>query len=152
MLASSRIDVGRIVVHLDSKPKEKSIASIISDFEDRVRSRGISIHTHGNTKDSGEYESELSRLSGEIVILDPEGDLMSSEQFASWIKSTQLRGETTHFVVGPHEGFSREFKESANSSFSLSRLTMTHEMSAAVLLEQLYRASEINRGSRYHRV
>ena len=144
--------MGRIIVHLDSKPKEKSIASLIGNFEDRLRSRGISIQTHGHLKGSEEYESEISGLSGELVILDPRGVLMSSQQFAAWVKSTQLRGETIHIAVGPHEGFSQKLKDSPKSSVSLSKLTMTHEISAAVLLEQLYRATEINRGSRYHRV
>jgi 23S rRNA pseudoU1915 N3-methylase RlmH len=33
----------------------------------------------------------------------------------------------------------------------LGSLTMTYEMAAVVLLEQLYRASEIEKGSAYHR-
>ncbi len=76
---------------------------------------------------------------------------MTSEEMANWLKSALLKGEPTNLAVGPHDGFSKELKKSADQIISLSQLTLTHEMAAALLLEQLYRATEINRGSSYHR-
>ncbi|MFL2975325.1 MAG: 23S rRNA (pseudouridine(1915)-N(3))-methyltransferase RlmH [Candidatus Thalassarchaeaceae archaeon] len=142
--------MGRVIVHLDSTPKDRSIASIISGYQNRVRSRGISVQFSEST-DNSKYESELSNLSGQLVLLDQDGVAMTSEEMANWLKSAIIDGNTTNIAVGPHDGFSKELKKSASQTISLSQLTLTHEMAAALLMEQLYRASEINRGSSYHR-
>ncbi len=142
--------MGRVIVHLDSTPKDRSIAAILSGYQNRVRSRGISVQFSEST-DSSKYESELSNLSGQLVLLDQEGVAMTSEELADWLKSAIIDSNTTNIAVGPHDGFSKELKKSASQIISLSQLTLTHEMAAALLMEQLYRASEINRGSAYHR-
>ena len=142
--------MGRVIVHLDSTPKDRDIAAMISGYQNRVRSRGISVQ-FSETTDSRKYESELSHLSGRLVLLDQEGAKMTSEEIANWLKTAILDGETTNLAVGPHDGFSNELKKRADQTISLSQLTLTHEMAAALLMEQLYRASEINRGSPYHR-
>ena len=142
--------MGRVIVHLDSKPKDRDINAILSGYQNRVRSRGISVQ-FSETTDSSNYESALSHLSGRLVLLDQEGTKMTSEEIANWLKTAILDGETTNLAVGPHDGFSNELKKRADQTISLSQLTLTHEMAAALLMEQLYRASEINRGSPYHR-
>ena len=142
--------MGRVIVHLDSMPKDRDIAAIVSGYQKRVRSRGISVQFSEAT-DSNKYESELSNLSGRLVLLDQGGTKMSSEEMANWLKTAILEGQTTNLAVGPHAGFSKELKRSAGQTISLSQLTLTHEMAAALLMEQLYRATEINRGSSYHR-
>ena len=142
--------MGRVIVHMDSTPKDRDIAAMISGYQNRVRSRGISVQ-FSETTDSRKYESELSHLSGRLVLLDQEGTKMTSEEIANWLKTAILDGETTNLAVGPHDGFSNELKKRADQTISLSQLTLTHEMAAALLMEQLYRASEINRGSPYHR-
>ena len=142
--------MGRVIVHLDSTPKDRSIAAIIGGYQNRVRSRGISVQ-FSESSVSSKYESELSSLSGQLVLLDQEGVAMTSDEMATWLKSAIIDGNTTNIAVGPHDGFSKELKKSASQIISLSQLTLTHEMAAALLMEQLYRATEINRGSTYHR-
>jgi len=144
--------MGRVIVHLDCKPKDNAISSIVEDFQDRLRPRGISLQTHESKKSRESYESEISNLSGTLVLLDERGESMSSIELAEWLNSTQLTNETTHIAVGPHQGFSEQTKQSSDSMISLSRFTLTHEFSAVLLMEQLFRATEINRGGAYHRV
>ena len=144
--------MARVVVHLDSMPKDRSLATIVRDYEERLSLIGISVKAHDTTKDPKNYEKEITKLSGKLVLLDEKGKTMTSLQLARWLESTQLGRETTHFAIGPHNGFSERAKESADSLIRLSSLTLTHEFSAALLMEQLYRASEIIRGSPYHRV
>ncbi len=143
--------MGRIVVHIDSKPKDRSISSIINDYRERTRLRGITLNVHGSNSGTDGYESDISGLSGNLVILDENGVSMSSQELAAWLDSIQLSSETTHIAVGPPQGFSDYVKENAYKIISLSRLTLTHEMCTALLMEQLYRATEINRGSAYHK-
>ena len=142
--------MGRVVVHLDCNPKDSNIESLIRRYLERVKPRGISIEIFGSKRGAKNYESELSRLPGKLVLLDEEGSSVSSEEFAEWLNFAHLDGNPTNLVVGPPDGFSDEFKQSADQLISLSELTLTHEMAAALLMEQLYRASEINRGSSYH--
>ena len=144
--------MARVVVHLDSMPKDRSFATIVRDYEERLGLIGISVKAHDTTKDPKNYEKEITKLSGKLVLMDEKGKTMTSLQLARWLESTQLGRETTHIAIGPHNGFSERAKESADSLIRLSSLTLTHEVSAALLMEQLYRASEIIRGSPYHRV
>ena len=143
--------MGRLVVHLDESPKDKSILKILKDFEKRLISRGITLQMHNCKNVKTDYEHKIASLSGKINVLDETGTRMSSQEFADWLKSTQVERENTHLAVGPHNGFSKNLKDSADKIISLSSLTLTHEMSAILLMEQLYRGTEIIRGSPYHR-
>lgn len=142
--------MGRVIVHLDSNPKDKAIASIISGYGERVRNRGISIKA-SDARGAENYELELTNLPGNLVLLDERGESITSEELANWLHSTQLDNKTTNLAVGAHGGFTQKIRDSADRIFSLSHLTLTHEMAGALLMEQLYRASEINKGSQYHR-
>jgi len=143
--------VGRVLVHLFGRPKDRALSAIVNDFEKRIRGRGISVQAHSERKGIDAYQEGLSKLTGSLVIMDERGEQMSSEELARWLGSANMENVQTNIAIGPSEGFSEEFKAGASHSISLSNLTLTHEMAAAVLLEQLYRATEINRGSPYHR-
>jgi 23S rRNA (pseudouridine1915-N3)-methyltransferase len=55
------------------------------------------------------------------------------------------------FVVGGHLGVSEEVRRRAQVHWSLSPLTLTHEMARVVVAEQLYRAYTITRGLPYQK-
>ncbi len=85
-----------------------------------------------------------------ILCLDQGGTALSSEQFAlrlqTWIEETG----TPCFILGGAFGLSPELLRSAHSSLSLSPMTLPHELSRVLLLEQIYRAATINWGHPYH--
>ncbi|GAC1395982.1 MAG: 23S rRNA (pseudouridine(1915)-N(3))-methyltransferase RlmH [Pyrinomonadaceae bacterium] len=86
------------------------------------------------------------------VLLDVEGREWSSKELASEVEKWQMRAvKDTAFVVGGHLGVSDELKKTATMCWSLSRLTLTHEMARVVLIEQLYRAHTILRGLPYQK-
>lgn len=86
------------------------------------------------------------------VLLDPEGIEWSSEQLAKVMQQWQDSGtKEVAFIVGGPNGVSAELSARANKRWSLSRLTLTHEMSRVVLLEQLYRAYTIIHGLPYQK-
>ncbi len=143
--------MGRVIVHLDRNPKDRDVASIIRRYGERVKSRGISIRIYESNRGARDFESVLSSLPGRLVLLDEGGSPVTSEEMANRLHSYTLDGSVTNLVIGPPDGFSDAFKEESDQIISLSNLTLTHEMAAALLMEQLYRASEINRGSQYHR-
>ena len=105
----------------------------------------------GIDKDSKRISDGL-RQGAVNVLLDPEGMEWSSEQLAREIERWQERGtKEVTFIVGGPNGVSPELLARANKRWSLSRLTLTHEMARVVLLEQLYRAYTIIHGLPYQK-
>lgn len=144
--------MARIVVHLHGRAKDRSARVMIEDYTGRVKGRGISIDAHTSKALSAEdYEAALVSASGDLILFDEDGESLSSKDFAALVKGFGLRVQTVNLAIGPADGFSTEIKSAAKQLISLSTLTTTHELAAVLLLEQLYRATEINRGSPYHR-
>lgn len=86
-----------------------------------------------------------------VLCLDAEGSLMDSPQFASYLLSKfEEGGSRLAIVIGGAEGLPEKLKRN-RSLISLSRLTFTHQIVRLVLLEQIYRAFEIAKGSQYHK-
>lgn len=86
-----------------------------------------------------------------IIVLDVSGRGYSSEALSSRIERLSWRGDPLCFVIGGPLGISKEILRKANETLSLSKLTLTHEMSRVLLLEQLYRAFTIQKGEKYHK-
>jgi 23S rRNA (pseudouridine1915-N3)-methyltransferase len=86
------------------------------------------------------------------VLLDVEGREWSSPQLAAQVEKWQNIGtKEVAFVIGGPEGVSEEVEARAALRWSLSRLTLTHEMARVVLVEQLYRAYTIIHGMPYQK-
>jgi len=91
-------------------------------------------------------------LEAYVVLLDVGGREWSSHQLASEIERWQVEGKRdVAFIVGGHNGVSAEVAARADMSWSLSRLTLTHEMVRPLLLEQIYRAYTIIHGLPYQK-
>ncbi len=89
-------------------------------------------------------------LKNEILItLAEEGDLMTSCDFANRLK--EFGSAHLAFVIGGADGLTPEIKLSAKWQFSLSPLTLPHELARLILIEQIYRAQSILQGGPYHR-
>lgn len=102
-------------------------------------------------EESARIERALEKHQGSsVVLLDEKGKPISSESFAAFVGKHQDLGKHMTFVIGGAYGLTQTVKKSIRHHIRLSDFTFTHEMSRLVLLEQLYRASEILRGSGYH--
>ena len=86
-----------------------------------------------------------------IIALDRSGKAYDSEEIAARIEKLSLSHDRVTFVVGGPLGLSKAILDRSHEIFSLSRLTLTHEMSRLLLLEQLYRAFTIIKGEKYHK-
>ncbi len=86
-----------------------------------------------------------------IVALDVSGKEYSSLALSKHIERLSWKGDALCFVIGGPLGISKEILQRAHETLSLSKLTLTHEMSRVLLLEQLYRAFTIMRGEKYHK-
>jgi 23S rRNA (pseudouridine1915-N3)-methyltransferase len=105
----------------------------------------------GIDKDSKRISDGL-REGAVNVLLDPEGAEWTSPELAKEIQRWQDSGtKEVTFIIGGPNGVSAELLKRASKRLSLSRLTLTHEMSRVVLLEQLYRAYTIIHGLPYQK-
>jgi 23S rRNA (pseudouridine1915-N3)-methyltransferase len=119
----------------------------ISEFRESPASGGDA----GIDRDSRRISDGL-RQGAVNVLLDPEGTEWTSQQLAKEIQQWQDSGtKEVTFIVGGPNGVSADLLTRASKRWSLSRLTLTHEMSRVVLLEQLYRAYTIIHGLPYQK-
>lgn len=86
------------------------------------------------------------------VVLDERGKLFTSRQFADVVKKIELNPrKTCAILTGGADGLSDSVRQAADLLWSLSPLTLQHEMALALALEQVYRAHTILTGVPYHR-
>jgi 23S rRNA (pseudouridine1915-N3)-methyltransferase len=86
-----------------------------------------------------------------VILLDPQGKSMDSYEFADFLlREIEKNDSRIAFAIGGPEGFSQELKKKY-PLVSLSRLTFTHQMIRLILIEQIFRAFEIKKGSHYHK-
>lgn len=110
----------------------------------------IEIHWH-LAKDEKALQALLLK-EAHFIALDPKGKLFDSEKWSDFFfEQWEKQGCRLLLAIGGAEGFSPEVKKKAAHLLSLSPLTLTHQITRLVLLEQLYRALEIRRGSPYHK-
>ena len=142
--------MGRVFVHIHGRPKGQATRLLIDDYASRNLSAGIEMVVHKDKTSASDYERRIESSGAELILLDDSGAMLTSMELAEMISEVTLSHRNLIFAIGPADGFSDKIK-SGCKMISISRMTLTHEMATAILLEQLYRASEINKGSQYHR-
>jgi 23S rRNA (pseudouridine1915-N3)-methyltransferase len=152
----------RLRVVWTGKTKDAHLRALIDDYLKRLshfakcevselRESPGSERKAGIDKDSKRISDGL-RQGAINVLLDPEGSEWSSRDLASELQRWQDGGtKEVTFIVGGPSGVSEELSKRVTRRWSLSRLTLTHEMARLVLLEQLYRAYTIIHGLPYQR-
>ncbi|HEU4770070.1 MAG TPA: 23S rRNA (pseudouridine(1915)-N(3))-methyltransferase RlmH, partial [Pyrinomonadaceae bacterium] len=122
-----------------------------------VRCEVTELKELGRTDKTG-IDKETRRISDALrsgsltVLLDPEGAEWTSHELAAQVKKWEGNGvKEVSFVIGGPNGFGPELLGRADKRWSLSRLTLTHEMARVLLLEQLYRAFTIVHGLPYQK-
>jgi len=104
---------------------------------------------------SREKESRalLDRSEGMFrVVLDERGAEIGSRALAQRISEWEMTAKRdVALLIGGADGHTAEVRQAAGWVWSLSQLTLQHELALVVLLEQLYRAYTIKAGTPYHR-
>lgn len=76
----------------------------------------------------------------------------TSEELAAKLKSLFVSGRSDIvFIIGGSLGLHQSVLARADETMGMSRMTFPHQLARVVLAEQLYRASKINAGQRYHK-
>ena len=106
-------------------------------------------------KGHDESSSLLSRSKESYrIALDERGSQLTTLEISEGLtrleKSPGIK--KVAFLIGGANGHSLALRDQCDEIWSLSAMTMQHELALVVLLEQLYRAYTVKRGEPYHRV
>jgi 23S rRNA (pseudouridine1915-N3)-methyltransferase len=83
--------------------------------------------------------------------LDFRGTSFSSEEFANFVSKKLVSESGADFLIGGAYGIETETLDAKIASrISFSKSTLPHSLALLVLLEQLYRSSQIEKGTSYH--
>jgi 23S rRNA (pseudouridine1915-N3)-methyltransferase len=85
-----------------------------------------------------------------LVLLDPRGKQLSSEELAAFLEREQIHAQPLLFAIGGSEGFTDEARRQAAFTLSLGKMTFPHELARVIVLEQIYRAFTILKNHPYH--
>ena len=99
-----------------------------------------------------ESENILKNSSGFIITMCIEGRQLSSIKLAEKLQQIPVNGQSTvSFIIGSSHGLSENVKSKSNLKLSMSEMTFPHQLARVMLLEQIYRAFQINNGGKYHK-
>ena len=87
----------------------------------------------------------------QVILLDERGQQPDSIQFAKKLEQWVDSGKVPTFVIGGAYGFHESVLQKFPQKISLSNMVMTHQLARVVLLEQMYRALNILKGTEYHK-
>ena len=89
---------------------------------------------------------------GAVIALCIEGTELSSEALSKKLAQLASAGASQlTFLIGGSFGLHPRVKQRADLRLSMSPMTFPHHLARVMLLEQLYRAYQIDAGTRYHK-
>ncbi len=108
-----------------------------------------------------EIEAALRSEAKEILSLMPqraykialcvEGNQLSSEDLARRFEQISENSSEICLVIGSSHGLHKSVKDASDMRLSVSKLTFPHQLMRLILLEAVYRALNITRGTKYHK-
>ena len=106
-------------------------------------------HTISQSASQQAYTRALNPYIGNdfCVTLHPDGKLIDSFEFSKLLNDRM----SVKFFIGGAYGFEDEFLKKSDAVISLGKLTMSHKIAKAVLLEQIYRGFSILSNHPYHK-
>jgi len=106
-------------------------------------------HTISQSASQKAYTKALEGYIGKdfCVTLHPDGKLIDSFEFSKLLNDKM----SVKFFIGGAYGFEDEFLNKSDRVISLGKITMSHKIAKAVLLEQIYRGFSILSNHPYHK-
>ena len=102
-------------------------------------------------KEAGTIREKLPPSSS-VIALCIEGRMRSSEELAQLMATWANRGEKQLvFLIGGSFGLHPSIKTQAWAQLSMSPMTFPHHLARVMLLEQIYRAYQIQAKTKYHK-
>ena len=138
----------RVYLYFIGKPRDAQANAIAAEFLKRS-SRYATCEMREIVPDR--FDLFARHPAARKVFLDPGGRGASSADFTKLIEEAERIGQDLVFLIGGHDGLPAEWKPRADLLLSLSPMTFPHELTRAMLAEQIYRAFTTLRGHPYPR-
>ncbi len=116
---------------LPDDPSEKEIAAALREEGDKILS--------------------LLPARAYKIALCVEGRQFSSEELAEKLEAAAQTSGDFYFLIGSSHGLDERVKAACDLRLSVSKLTFPHQLMRVILLESIYRALNIQKGTRYHK-
>ncbi|HRW58875.1 MAG TPA: 23S rRNA (pseudouridine(1915)-N(3))-methyltransferase RlmH [Chlamydiales bacterium] len=139
----------KVKIYTIGKNKEPWLQEALDEYQKRLT--GKLFFDWIIVKNNQSLEKSLEKLPSYIV-LDPNGQSYDSEGFSKFFFETMEQYHCEiNLVIGGAEGLLKPVIKKASHAISLSKLTFTHQITRIILLEQIYRAFQIQLGTNYHK-
>ena len=128
--------------------KEAYLRDAVKEYEKR-----LSAYCKLTTVELKDDDKLLSAVEGKSykIALCVEGKQLSSTELATLVADASVKGMgSVTLVIGGADGLPEEVKAVCDYRLSFSKMTFPHQLMRVILLEQLYRALNINSGGKYH--
>lgn len=104
----------------------------------------------------GRQQDEATRLlklceASLIVALDERGQTMTSLDFAKDMQKLRTSNKDITFIIGGPDGLAEDLRKKAQNVLSFGAMTWPHQLTCAMLTEQIYRSMTLLAGHPYHR-
>lgn len=116
---------------LSDNPSEKEIANALEKEAARIR--------------------EAIPSKAYVITLCVEGKQLSSEELAGTFERISLESDEICLIIGSSYGLSERLKAESRMRLSVSKLTFPHQLMRVILMEAVYRAFHIQKGTKYHK-
>jgi len=150
----------KIIIYTLGKPKNTQMSELIENYLKKIQ-HFCSLEWH-SLRDS-RHSDPVKRIEEEallitskidktapVLVLDEKGATYTSMELSTMIDKWEGGAiKKVQWVIGGSHGLPETFKKKY-PGFSLSTLTLTHEMALLFLAEQLYRAYTLSRNIPYH--
>jgi 23S rRNA (pseudouridine1915-N3)-methyltransferase len=136
----------KVKVITQGKLKESWLSDALAEYEKRLSPK---MKIEWVLVDSSKELITKALQEPSLIALDLQGKALNSVEFSRCLFTKW--GSRPSFAIGGAEGLSPEILRHAKYQICLSNLTFTHQMVRLILVEQLYRATEIEEGSSYHK-
>ncbi|SEV97957.1 23S rRNA (pseudouridine1915-N3)-methyltransferase [Ruminococcaceae bacterium KH2T8] len=153
----------KLKVIAPGKIKEKWLTGGIDEYKKRLSKYcSVEIVEVQDSPDSLPVDAALAK-EGELIlsriketevvwVMDLHGKLMTSEEISkALVEDMERGGSSVTVVIGGSNGLAPEVVKRAQRRICLGNITLTHQMTRLILLEQIYRGFKIASGEKYHK-
>ena len=100
----------------------------------------------------GDMLLEISPKDSTLILLDKNGDCLTTEKFYKIIKGFEMENiKKLNFVIGGPNGHGEKIKKKAKLILCFGKMTWSHLLTRVMLVEQLYRIETMFKKHPYHK-